>query len=49
MDVIKSKLQVDSLDPAKRKFKGLLDCTRQTWRAQGVKGFLGGLEPTLIR
>ncbi|AFR96606.2 solute carrier family 25 (mitochondrial carnitine/acylcarnitine transporter), member 20/29 [Cryptococcus neoformans C23] len=49
VDVIKSKLQTDSLDPTKQKFKGLIDCTRQTWRAQGMKGFLGGLAPTLIR
>lgn len=49
IDVVKSKLQTDSLDPAKRQFKGMADCFRQTWRAQGWRGFTGGLEPTLIR
>lgn len=49
IDVVKSKLQTDSLDPAKRKYKGMLDCFAQTWRKQGVKGFTGGLTPTLIR
>lgn len=49
IDVVKSKLQTDALDPAKRQYKGMLDCFGKTWRAQGVKGFLGGLEPTLVR
>lgn len=49
IDVVKSKLQTDSLDPAKRQFRGMLDCFRQTWRKQGWRGFTGGLEPTLVR
>ncbi|WVQ72121.1 hypothetical protein IAR50_001666 [Cryptococcus sp. DSM 104548] len=49
VDVIKSKLQTDSLLAADRKYTGMVDCARKTWRAQGVKGFLGGLGPTLIR
>jgi hypothetical protein len=49
VDVIKSKLQTDSLDPKKAQYKGMLDCAAKTWRAQGWKGFTGGLTPTLIR
>lgn len=49
VDVIKSKLQTDSLDPAKRRYKGMIDCVAQTWRKQGWRGFTGGLAPTLIR
>ncbi|WOO76719.1 putative mitochondrial carrierc [Vanrija pseudolonga] len=49
IDVVKSKLQTDALEPSKRKYTGMLDCFAKTWRAQGVKGFLGGLEPTLVR
>ncbi|EJT48906.1 hypothetical protein A1Q2_08033 [Trichosporon asahii var. asahii CBS 8904] len=49
VDVVKSKIQTDSLDPSKQKYRGMLDCARQTWRAQGVKGFTGGLTPTLVR
>lgn len=49
VDVIKSKLQVDSLDPSKRIYKGMIDCARQVWKVQGIKGFTGGLAPTLIR
>lgn len=49
VDVIKSKLQTDSLDPAKRQYKGIVDCGLKTWRAQGWRGFTGGLGPTLLR
>ncbi|BEI83229.1 hypothetical protein CcaverHIS002_0310970 [Cutaneotrichosporon cavernicola] len=49
LDVVKSKLQTDSLDPKKRVYSGMVDCFRKTWRAQGWRGFTGGLEPTLIR
>ncbi|KAK4685412.1 hypothetical protein P7C73_g4738, partial [Tremellales sp. Uapishka_1] len=49
IDVLKSKLQTDSLDKSSQKYKGLLDCAAKTWRAQGVNGFTGGLLPTLIR
>ncbi|PWY99872.1 putative YMC1-protein of the mitochondrial carrier family [Testicularia cyperi] len=48
-DIIKSKLQTDSLDPRNRKYKGTLDCIRQTFRADGAKGFFRGLLPTLVR
>jgi solute carrier family 25 carnitine/acylcarnitine transporter 20/29 len=48
-DIIKSKLQTDALDPAKRRYNGTLDCIRQTFRADGLKGFFRGLLPTLVR
>lgn len=47
--MIKSKLQTDSLDPAKRQYRGIADCAAKTWRAQGWRGFTGGLAPTLLR
>lgn len=49
VDVIKSKLQTDALDPAKRQYKGMIDCVAKVWRSQGWRGFTGGLGPTLIR
>ena len=49
VDVIKSKLQTDSLDPSKRAYKGMLDCAGKVWKTQGWRGFTGGLTPTLIR
>ncbi len=48
-DIIKSKLQTDSLVPSERRYKGALDCIRQTFRADGVRGFFRGLLPTLVR
>ena len=49
IDVIKSKIQTDALDPTKRQYKGMMDCIRKTWSKEGWKGFTGGLGPTLIR
>ncbi|KAJ9106795.1 hypothetical protein QFC20_003979 [Naganishia adeliensis] len=49
VDVIKSKLQTDSLDKSKAAYKGIVDCARKTWRTQGMAGFTNGLSPTLIR
>jgi solute carrier family 25 carnitine/acylcarnitine transporter 20/29 len=49
IDVIKSKIQTDALDPTKRQYKGMIDCVRKTWSKEGWKGFTGGLGPTLIR
>lgn len=49
VDVIKSKLQTDSLDKSKQQYKGMIDCAIKTWRGQGWRGFTGGLAPTLIR
>ncbi|EIW68366.1 hypothetical protein TREMEDRAFT_32480 [Tremella mesenterica DSM 1558] len=49
IDVIKSKLQTDHLNPTKRQYKGMIDCATQVWRTSGWKGFTGGLTPTLVR
>jgi hypothetical protein len=49
IDVIKSKIQTDALDPTKRQYKGMMDCIRKTWSKEGWRGFTGGLGPTLIR
>jgi len=49
VDVIKSKIQTDALDPTKRQYKGMMDCIRKTWSKEGWRGFMGGLGPTLIR
>lgn len=49
LDVIKSKLQTDSLNKSQQAYKGIIDCAQKTWRTQGVKGFTNGLGPTLVR
>lgn len=47
VDVVKSKMQTDSF--TKPQYKGSLDCARQVWAAEGARGFLRGLSPTLLR
>ncbi|KAK9248853.1 mitochondrial carrier domain-containing protein [Lipomyces tetrasporus] len=48
-DVIKSKMQTDSIDPTKRQFSSTMECARKTFRATGVKGFFRGFVPTILR
>lgn len=48
-DIIKSKLQTDALNPTERRYKGTIDCIRQTVKADGIKGLYRGLLPTLVR
>lgn len=48
-DVVKSKMQTDALDPAKRQFSSTIDCFRKTYLASGVKGFFRGFVPTILR
>ncbi|KAG4437011.1 mitochondrial carrier domain-containing protein [Leptodontidium sp. 2 PMI_412] len=47
-DVVKSKMQSDGFGE-KQKFKGMNDCFRQTFRAEGLRGFWKGIGPTLLR
>ncbi|KAL6047969.1 Solute carrier family 25 member 22 [Balamuthia mandrillaris] len=48
-DVIKSTLQTDASYKPDRKYKGILDCTRQIFRREGLLGFWKGFMPCLIR
>ncbi|PWN50806.1 putative YMC1-protein of the mitochondrial carrier family [Violaceomyces palustris] len=48
-DIVKSRLQTDSLIPEQRRYKGTLDCARQILQESGPKGFFRGLLPTLVR
>jgi len=47
--VVKSYLQTDAIDPAKRRFRSSLDVIRHIYQNSGVRGFVRGIEPTLIR
>lgn len=47
-DVVKSKMQSDGFGD-KQRFKSMNDCFRQTWRAEGMRGFWKGIGPTLLR
>ena len=48
-DVIKSKMQSDGFGVGKQRYKNMRDCFRQTWRAEGWRGFWKGIGPTLVR
>ena len=45
VDVIKSRFQND----IERKNSGILDCIRKSVRSEGMKVFVNGLNPTLVR
>ncbi|TVY43978.1 Carrier protein YMC1, mitochondrial [Lachnellula occidentalis] len=47
-DVVKSKMQSDGFGEG-MKYKGMRDCFRQTYRAEGLRGFWKGIAPTLLR
>lgn len=49
VDAIKSKMQTDGLSPAERKYKGVIDCAKVTWRQEGFIGFFRGFVPCLLR
>lgn len=49
LDVIKSKLQTDSLDASKRQYRSAIDCARQVFATEGVKGFFRGFGPCMLR
>lgn len=47
-DVVKSRLQVDGVK-TERQYKGIVDCFRKSYRADGPSVFVRGLNSTLIR
>lgn len=47
-DVVKSKMQSDGFGKGRR-YVGMVDCFRQTWRGEGMRGFWRGLGPTMVR
>lgn len=47
-DVVKSKMQCDGFGTGKR-YAGMIDCFRQTFRKEGLGGFWRGIGPTLMR
>ena len=50
LDIIKSAIQTDAVDPAQRKYPGTVLATgRQLWAEGGVKRFTAGLAPCLAR
>lgn len=47
-DVVKSKMQSDGFGD-KQRYKGMNDCFKQTFKAEGLRGFWKGIGPTLLR
>ena len=48
IDVVKSRLQADE-SGSKRKYHGMLDCVRKTFRSGGLSAFSHGLTATILR
>lgn len=48
-DIVKSRLQTDHIDAARRSYKGMLDCATQIWRKEGAASFLKGFVPCMVR
>lgn len=48
LDVVKSKMQTDGFGE-QRRYKSMRDAFKQTWRAEGPRGFWRGIGPTLVR
>lgn len=48
LDTIKTRMQSDHVDPAKRRYSGLLDCAKNT-SGGGVKAFYKGFTPCITR
>lgn len=48
IDVIKSRYQADGVGP-KPNYKGVLDCFKQTYAAEGLAGFTRGMTATILR
>jgi solute carrier family 25 carnitine/acylcarnitine transporter 20/29 len=49
IDIVKSKLQTDSLDKSKREFSSAIDCVKKTFKSQGLKGFYKGFSACILR
>jgi len=49
IELIKTRLQNDSLNPAQQQYKGIWDCFRQTLKSEGIRGFFRGYLPANVR
>lgn len=49
LDVVKSRIQADSLDPTKARYTGTLQCYKSILATEGIRGFYRGLAPCLAR
>jgi len=49
LDTIRKRLQMNGLLGTEKVYKSTLDCIKKVSAAEGVKGFYGGLVPTLLK
>jgi solute carrier family 25 carnitine/acylcarnitine transporter 20/29 len=49
IDVIKSRMQADTPDPSKRKFKSMIGTFGTIMKENGVGGFFKGFAPCMLR
>jgi len=49
LDVIKSAIMTDSVNPAERQYKGFFDAAGKLYKQGGVKRFYAGVLPCLLR
>lgn len=49
VDVVKSAIQGDAMDPAAKKYRGMADAFRKLWAEGGVERFTRGLSACLLR
>jgi len=49
VDVIKSHLMTDATARDKRKYRGVLDCTRRVYAAGGMQALWRGFIPCMVR
>jgi len=49
LELIKTRIQNDSLNPSQQKYKGVWDCFRKTLKSEGLSGFFRGYVPANVR
>ena len=49
LEVCKTRLQFSGERGSSRLYRGPLDCLRETWRKEGVRGLQAGLGPAVVR
>jgi len=49
IELIKTRIQSDSLVPSEKKYSGVVDCFRKTLQAEGWRGLFRGYVPAIVR
>jgi solute carrier family 25 carnitine/acylcarnitine transporter 20/29 len=49
LEMLKTRMQADALDPAERKYKSIADCWNKTMAEGGLAGFYKGYAPCVMR